>query len=141
MKKFFALLDAYQETLNSDSWDNINIVAFTDGDGYEENTFLNSIYWQIAPALSGEDMGELDSGNPDTLVDFIEWAETYYPADNYLLINNNHGGNLSGMDWDDTSESNISPTDFTYISEQLQERELEIDFVLISPCVLCLVLK
>ena len=133
-EEIFSLIDAYQETLQTDNWDNINIVAFTDAEGTYENTFLNSIYWQISPSLAGQDMGELDSGDPDTLVDFIEWSETNYPADNYLFIDNNHGGNLTGMDWDDTSESNISPADFTYISEQLQERGLSIDVFDYSMC-------
>ncbi len=135
-EEIYALLDAYQETLSTDIWDNINIVAFTDGYGSEENSFTNSIYWQIAPALAGEDMGELDSGDPVTFVDFVEWAETNYPADNYLLIDYNHGGNLTGMDWDDTSDSNISPADFTYISEQIQERGLKIDVFDFSMCVM-----
>ena len=135
-EEVFALLDGYQETLGTDSWDNINIVAFTDGYSTNENSFDNSVYWQIAPALAGQDMGELDSGDPETLVDFIEWAETNYSADNYLVIDNNHGGNLSGMDWDDTSESNISSSDFTYISKQLQERNLKIDVFDFSMCVM-----
>ncbi|MBN2064829.1 MAG: pre-peptidase C-terminal domain-containing protein, partial [Sedimentisphaerales bacterium] len=135
-EEIFSLIDAYQESLGSDNWSEINIVAFTDGLDSGENTFANSVYWQIAPALAGEDMGELDSGSPETFVDFVEWAQVNYPAEKYLMIDNNHGGNIFGMDWDDSSESNISPRDFSYIAQQFRERGIHIDVFDFSMCVM-----
>src|SRR5512133_2585529 len=37
-----------------------------------------------------EDLGELDSGDSSTLVEFANWAITTYPADNYVLILSDH---------------------------------------------------
>jgi len=39
-----------------------------------------------------ESLGETDSGDPQTLIDFIRWAAGNYPADRYALILWNHGG-------------------------------------------------
>jgi len=64
------------------------------------------------------DLGELNMGDPQTLVDFASWATINYPAKKYLLVIWNHGGGFrsleyttkdiawddtSGGDWDDTS--------------------------------------
>ncbi|MBU7019089.1 MAG: hypothetical protein HXS44_16380 [Theionarchaea archaeon] len=37
------------------------------------------------------DLGELNMGNPTTLIDFVNWAQTNYPADYYLLVLWDHG--------------------------------------------------
>jgi len=43
----------------------------------------------------GEDLGEVNMGNPGTLKDFINWAASTYPANNYALVLWDHG---SGWD-------------------------------------------
>ena len=59
------------------------------------------------------DLGELNMGDPDTLVDFASWAVTEYPAEKYLLIIWNHGGGFrspaysKGIAQDDTSGKDI----------------------------------
>jgi len=55
------------------------------------------------------DLGELNMGDPQTLVDFTSWAVTNYPAKKYLLVIWNHGGGFRSLNlakdiaWDDTS--------------------------------------
>ena len=56
------------------------------------------------------DLGELNMGNPQTLIDFASWAITNYPAKKYLLVIWNHGGGFRSpayttkdIAWDDTS--------------------------------------
>jgi hypothetical protein len=39
-----------------------------------------------------EDVGRLDSGNPQTVVDFVRWGVQTAPADRYALVLWNHGG-------------------------------------------------
>ena len=39
-----------------------------------------------------ESVGETDSGDPQVLLDFIEWAAREYPAERYALVLWNHGG-------------------------------------------------
>ncbi|MCG2791447.1 MAG: clostripain-related cysteine peptidase [Actinomycetia bacterium] len=47
---------------------------------------------QINSQLIGSDLGELNMGDSQTLVDFASWAITEYPAKKYLLVIWNHGG-------------------------------------------------
>jgi hypothetical protein len=37
------------------------------------------------------DLGEQNMGNPTTLINFVNWAQTTYPADYYLLVLWDHG--------------------------------------------------
>jgi len=63
------------------------------------------------------DLGEMNMGNPATLLNFVQWANTSYPAEKYALILWNHGGgwmpadelpdedggliSAQGVSWDD----------------------------------------
>ncbi len=47
-----------------------------------------------------DDLGEVDSGNKDTLVDFATWAIKTYPAQHYVLLLSDHGAGWSGG-WND----------------------------------------
>jgi len=55
------------------------------------------------------DLGELNMGTPQTLINFANWAVTNYPAKRYLLVIWNHGGGFRStglakdIAWDDTS--------------------------------------
>jgi len=59
------------------------------------------------------DLGELNMGDPQTLVDFVSWAATECPAKKYLLVIWNHGGGFrspaysKGIAQDDTSGGDI----------------------------------
>ena len=48
-------------------------------------------------------MGELNMGDPQTLVDFTTWAMRNYPAEHYYLAIDDHGGGVSGVSWDDSN--------------------------------------
>ena len=52
----------------------------------EKNSNLDSIQSEMIV-----DLGEVDSGNVETLVDFVIWAINTYPAENYALILSDHG--------------------------------------------------
>ncbi|NTU74682.1 MAG: hypothetical protein HGA86_00990 [Anaerolineaceae bacterium] len=47
------------------------------------------------------DLGEVDSGNPETLVDYVTWAIRAYPSDHYVLILGDHGAGWDGGWTDD----------------------------------------
>jgi hypothetical protein len=49
------------------------------------------------------EMGELNMGDPQTLVNFATWAMDNYPADHYYLAIDDHGGGTTGIAWDDTN--------------------------------------
>jgi hypothetical protein len=48
-----------------------------------------------------DDLGEIDSGNPQTLIDFATWAIGAYPAEHYVLILGDHGAGWNGGWYDD----------------------------------------
>ncbi|MDI6752093.1 MAG: clostripain-related cysteine peptidase, partial [bacterium] len=69
-------------------------------------------------------LGEVNMGDPNTLLDFINWTTTKYPADKYALVFWNHGGGWripeqkrpqKAVCWDDTSDG-----DCLYMAEVKQ---------------------
>ena len=46
---------------------------------------------EATPENAVEDWGEANMGDPQTLLDFIEWTQANYPADHYALSLWNHG--------------------------------------------------
>src|SRR5688572_3566185 len=47
-----------------------------------------------------EQLGETDSGDPDVLTKFVEWAVDKYPANRYALVLWNHGGGWQPSEMD-----------------------------------------
>ncbi len=54
-------------------------------------------------ATTFEIIGERNTGDPATLRDFITWSQTNAAAENYALVMWNHGGGLTGVNFDDES--------------------------------------
>ena len=44
-----------------------------------------------------EDIGEINTGDPDELVEFVQWAQANYPAEHYALNIWNHGSGATGV--------------------------------------------
>jgi hypothetical protein len=68
-----------------------------------------------------DDLGELNMGEPQTLIDFATWAVTEYSAKKYLLVIWNHGGGFRSpaytakdIAWDDTSGDKITMPELEY---------------------------
>lgn len=60
-----------------------------------------------------EDLGEVDSGDKDTLIEFATWAIESYPANKYVLILSDHGAGWTGgwNDSDPVEESQFTTND------------------------------
>jgi hypothetical protein len=67
-----------------------------------------------------EDLGEVDSGAPETLVDFAVWAMTTYPARKYALILSDHGAGWVGG-WNDDAPDDGSSLTINEIDQALAE--------------------
>ena len=89
------------EMANIGSDDYINIVVQFDrrsgystkyGDWTSTKRFYVTRSMAPTPENAVEDLGELNHGDPNTLIDFVNWAKGNYPANNYALILWNHGG-------------------------------------------------
>ena len=82
-----------------------NVIAEMDADAGD---FEGSIRWEITqkdprtntgPRKVMERIPEADSGNPQTLTNFLKWAKDLYPAQNYLIILWNHGSGFRYRGW------------------------------------------
>jgi len=57
------------------------------------------------------DWGERNMGDPQTLIDFIQYAKTNYPADHYALVLWDHGWGWRPYQtmWDETNDDTLDP--------------------------------
>jgi len=56
-----------------------------------------------------ENLGEIDSGAPKTLTEFIDWAARKYPAEHYALVLWNHGSGWEPSEMDRIARSMGTP--------------------------------
>lgn len=122
-------IDDFLEMSSVGSDSNVNIVVQFDRIPGEDWSFGNWTDCQrflvtagMTPTVSnaisdwGDGTGgrEVNMADPQTLIDFVEWAMDNYPASNYAVILWNHGGGwrieyeperpiLKAVCWDDTS--------------------------------------
>lgn len=65
-----------------------------------------------------EDMGEIDSGDPETLADFLMWAIANFPARKHALILSDHGAGWQGG-WNDNAPNEGSALSINEIDQAL----------------------
>jgi len=93
------------------STEDVNIVVLMDrAEGYDTSNGdwtdarLFYVTQDSTPDIASEeleDMGELNMGDPQTLINFTLWGIENYPAEHYALVIWDHGGAIWGAAWDD----------------------------------------
>jgi PKD repeat protein len=102
------LEDAIDEMERVAYKDNVNILVLWDG-AQTGDTRLYHVQYDLGSGVASPiesvvwNPGELGLDDSLTLVNFVNWSRTTYPADHYLLSIANHGRGTSGIAWDDTS--------------------------------------
>jgi clostripain len=116
-------IDDFLEMSSVGSSSDVNIVVQFDRIPYYDSRYDNWVTCKRfhitsgmtpTPANAISDLGECNMGDPNTLKDFVTWAMTYFPADNYALILWNHGSGWKkwvpwdtevgrGVCWDETN--------------------------------------
>jgi len=95
------LLDDFLEMAAVGSTDQVNVVVQLDrhpgydtrfGNWTDCRRFYVTQGMVPSPDAACEDLGEVNMGDPQELVSFVDWAMERYPADRYVLILANHGG-------------------------------------------------
>jgi hypothetical protein len=111
--------------------------AFTgDGDWSEARRYLviqdDDLDHIASPVL--ESLGETDTGDPQTLIDFVTWAVQKYPAKKYALILSDHGGGWTGgfSDMSASSYSDLSIPEIVSSMEQIRQNTAVETFELIG---------
>lgn len=66
------------------------------------------------------DIGEANMGDADTLVDFVSWASSAYPADNHILIMSDHGMGWPGG-WSDPAPAQRDTSSNAPLASALQD--------------------
>ncbi len=100
--------------------------AFTgDGDWSDTRRYLitqdNDLSTISSPVV--ENLGEVDTGDPQTLVDFVTWAIQNYPAKKYALVMSDHGGGWTGgfSDMSSSDYSDLSMPEIVSSIEQIRQ--------------------
>lgn len=96
----YVISDIESELAPTGSTANVQVVALADR-GPEASTgpsdWKQTLLFHVTPGMKATpqnavaDWGERDMGNPQTLIDFVSWSKTNYPADHYALIFWGHG--------------------------------------------------
>ena len=103
------------------STDKVNFVALVDrhpdyysgSDNWSDTRYFrlerdSNLFYLASPVL--EELGELNTGEAETLQGFIEWGISGFPARHYALVISDHGGGWQGASADETSDDQmISP--------------------------------
>jgi hypothetical protein len=96
-----------------------------DGDWSDTRRFLIAQDGDLESILSPvvESVGEVDTGQPQTLIDFVTWAVQNYPARKYALILSDHGGGWTGgfSDMSAPSYSELSIPEIVASLEQIRQ--------------------
>ncbi|MDO8755237.1 MAG: clostripain-related cysteine peptidase [Anaerolineales bacterium] len=81
-----------------------------------------------------ESIGEVDTGDPQTLIDFVTWAIQNYPAKKYALVMSDHGGGWTGgfSDMSSASYSDLSIPEIVSALEQIRQQTGIANFELIG---------
>jgi len=123
--------EGYADDASNGNWTNTRRYYITqDFDPVQINSQLES------------DLGELNMGDPQTLIDFTNWATSKYPAKKYFLVIWNHGGGFRSLSltkdiaWDDTSGGDkITMPELEYALSAISSRIGEkIDVVGMDAC-------
>ncbi len=103
--------------------DNVNIVVQLNTPGNSSATRRYVVHAGRKVLVLDEDSPsqKLNSGSPYTLIDFVRWAASHYPADEYALILWNHGSGEQDPNYART----INPCDLFYANPT--DNMLEID--------------
>lgn len=78
--------------------DNMYIIVQINEPGRTKKTERYLIEKNNAILLNKENTKKLDSGDPQTLIDFASWVLQNYPAENYMLDLSDHGSGIIDLD-------------------------------------------
>ena len=82
---------------------------------------------------------EVNTGDPDTLYEFITWAADEAPAENYGLVMWNHGGGVRGFNYDysdDVPGDKLVTTEFVEALEKTQNDGINFDLIAFDACLM-----
>ncbi|MDR3646360.1 MAG: clostripain-related cysteine peptidase [Candidatus Babeliales bacterium] len=103
--------------------DNVNIVVQLNEPGRHKKTERYLIEKNNAILLNKDNTKKLDSGDPQTLIDFGTWVIQNYPAENYMIVLSDHGS--GAIDLDRHLSRLINPTELFVLNPSNLMLELD----------------
>jgi hypothetical protein len=114
LEKYVAL-DIETELAQPGSNADVNVVALADRvPGYDSaaGDWTGTLLFYVTqgmlatPENAVADWGERNMGDPQTLIDFVQWSKVNYPADHYALVLWDHGWGWRPYQamWDETDD-------------------------------------
>lgn len=131
-----------QEMLAADLGDKVNLIVFTGGCTKWKNNVVSSSVNQIYQITDGKmkvlkkDAGKASMTDPNTLVDFIKYCDTNFPANrNQLIFWDHGGGSISGYGYDEKNRVSGS-MDLAEINQALKKAGVTFDFIGFDACLM-----
>ncbi|MCD6510933.1 MAG: carboxypeptidase regulatory-like domain-containing protein [Thermoprotei archaeon] len=106
-------------------WDDSRILELM----YNENEWIPFL---IAFKETAE-WGEVNTGDPSTLMKFLRYATRKYPAPRYMLIIWDHGGGPGGVAFDDTNDDFLTLEE---IRQAIEAAGLHMDIICFDTCLM-----
>jgi hypothetical protein len=110
------MMDDLDELGEAGSSDSLNLVALVDrASDYSDAPVLGLDDWEGGRILEIDrgsatvldDLGDINTGDPETLRDFIATGIRDYPADHYALVISDHGASWPGVGGDESSDEDV----------------------------------
>lgn len=132
-----------EEILNSQLADEVNLLIYTGGSSrwfsYGISNKTNQIYKveNHELVLVKDNLGNKYMSNPDTLVEYMNFAKENFPADRYGLIFWDHGGGaVSGFGHDENNPNKSDTLTIDEIQIALNKFETKLEFVGFDACLM-----
>jgi hypothetical protein len=107
------MMQDLDELGTSGGYDDLNLVALVDrSSDYGDDDVLGLDGWdggKLLEITDGgatvlDDLGDINTGDPQVLADFISRGISDYPADHYALVISDHGASWPGVGGDESSD-------------------------------------
>ena len=144
--RFGAATGDLQEMLDANLPDDgsVSVLIQTGGTQMWDNDLVDSatsqryLLWGEGIVQIGEDLGQLDMGDPDTLSDFIAFGLDQLPAKRTALILWDHGsGATGGVCYDELTQNSINARELAGALEQsLSPARTQLDFIGFDACLM-----
>jgi hypothetical protein len=110
------MMDDLDELGTAGSSESLNLVALVDrASDYSDDPVLGLDDWEggrileirKGKAVVLDDLGDVNTGDPQTLQDFIATGIADYPADHYALVISDHGASWPGVGGDESFDDDV----------------------------------
>jgi len=118
----------------------IQIVVLLDGRGRNDTwRYLIQPEGVYTEGVNRWTLGEQNMGAAQTLVNFVSWARSNYPAQHYYLAVANHGRGTEGIAWDDTNHDHLDTVELqTALRTATNNGAAKLDIVHYDACLMAM---